>query len=497
MSAPGLFEPRPKRPSRKRCLVEDLDPESQELELKEPAFKRRREETPILDWLGDLPAPPLKILTEISRSRSVPAELNDDQIRPTATNLREHLESLVAIDEMGDRRACNRQENRRDDDNDTQRTGKSTITRVKSISSKYRAVLEGNDVVIDARGNKISPTIRQFLDQEILKTRTSPPLSYEAVESTMTSMIDWGNSTENAVNGFINSHMFPVQRQGISVGGNSQWPTAALPFDPEYGLALSAPKPDYHVGYTPGIRSGFSKSQSHVIYHPYATPYTKPGTGNVLPFLTVELKSEATGGTLYQAENQAAKNGTYSLKAIDWLLDEANASQTKTQLDTIAFSMAGTGRFVVLSVHWYSPEDRIYYMSYVKGFQTTEPEHIQACHSTVKNIVDWAVGTRHKTLKEVLQTLFPLSHQWSEKRTAVAAELDHSGAGEKEEEVIVTRKPMAKRIMPEPSVHVNQSSQSFSSTQPLRSLGDRRTSTTKDTSVTRDSKPGKFVLNRK
>ncbi|KAL9124218.1 MAG: hypothetical protein Q9217_006429 [Psora testacea] len=415
MSIFEVLEPTPQR-ALKRSFIEDLDPEHQEPELEEPTPKRRREKAPVRNWLSNVPAPSLKALAEISRPRSVPAKFNENEVPPTAEDLRRYSKSRWAIDEMGDRRDCDRH---RDDDSFSQRTSKTTATRVITTSSKYRSVLEGNDVVIDSKGSKISPAVRQFLDQEILKKRTSPPLLYEAVDSTMTSMINWGNSTENAVNGFINSQMFPAQRQGVSIGGNSQWPTAALPYDPNYGLYMAAPKPDFHVGYTPGIDSGFSKSGRGVIDHPCATAYTKPGTGTILLFLT------------------AAGSGTYSLRAIDWLLDQAKASQANRQTDTIAFSMAGTGRLVVLSVHWYSPEDRIHYMSYVKGFQTSEPGHVQACNSTVKNIVDWAVGIRHDKLKVVLQTLFPLTRQWSEKRTATAAQFDEPGAGEEEEEVIV------------------------------------------------------------
>lgn len=486
MSVSALLEPTPQR-ALKRSFAENLDPEHQEPELEEPVLKRRREEAPVCDWLSNVPAPSPKALAEISRPRSVPAKFNHNEVLSTAEDFRRYSKSRWVIDEMGDRRDRDR---RRDDDSSSQRTSKTTATRIKTTSSKYRSILEGNDVVIDSKGSKISPAVRQFLDQEILKERTSPPLSYEAVDNTMTSMMNWGNSTENAVNGFINSQMFPAQRQGVSIGGNSQWPTAALPYDPNYGLHMAAPKPDFHVGYTPGIDSGFSKNGRGVIDHPYATAYTKPGTGTALPFLTVELKSEATGGTLYQAENQAAGSGTYSLRAIDWLLDHAETSQVNRQTDTIAFSMAGTGRLVVLSVHWYSPEDRIHYMSYVKGFQTSEPGHIQTCNSTVKNIVEWAVGTRHDKLKDVLQTMFPLTHQWSEKRTATAAQLDEPGADEEEdeeeEEVIVVEKRVAKSRRSEPSRGSRQSAtQSFASTQ---SLGDRCSSMTEDTSMTRGSR---------
>ena len=493
MSVSEVLEPRPKRPPLKRCFIEALDPENQEPELEEPAPKRRREESPVLvlGWLSKI---------QIPRPQSVPAKFNDDQVPLTVEDLRGYPKSPLPIDEMGDRQVWDRRDKGRgDDDSSSQRTGKSTITRVKPTSSRYRSVLEGNDVRIDPTGEKISEAVRDLLNTDILKTRISPPLSQNQLMSTMRSMNKWGSSTENAVNGFISSPMFPVDHPGLALGGNSPWPRAALPYDQDYGYPMSTPKPDYHLGYNPGMDSGFSKQQLHVVDHPYAKPYIQPGTGNILPFLTVELKSEATGGTLFHAENQAAGSGTYCQRSMEWLLDQAKASQNRRETDTVAFSMSGTGRLVVLSVHWHSLEDRTYYMSYVKGFQTSEKDQVQACHSTVKNIIEWAVGTRHKGLGNVLQQLFPLSQQWTDKRTATAAELDDPGDNdeeddEEEDEVIEVRpKRVAKSRRSGPLRRTSRSfaaTQSFTSTQ---SSGDRRSAATKDTSVTKGSKPFSYI----
>ena len=315
-------------------------------------------------------------------------------------------------------------------DTSSQTTGKSNITTIKPSSSKYRSVLEYNHVEIDSTGLKMSPGIQELVQANILKGRSSPPLSQNVLNNTVTSMNLLGSSTGNVVNNFMSSAMFPVARSNLGHGGNSIWPRAALPFDPDYGYGISTPKPDYHVGYAIGKKSGFTAQEAHVLDHTRAQNYTQPGTGSILPFITVEMKSEATGGTLFHAENQAAGSGTYSVRAMEWLLDQAKAESTA--VDSVSFSIAATGRLVVLSIHWFSPEEKIYYMSYVKSFNTTDTEHVQACHNTVKNIVDWAVGDRHDKLKKTLQTLFPLSKQWS-KRSSMAAQLD--GEDEKVDEI--------------------------------------------------------------
>ena len=181
----------------------------------------------------------------------------------------------------------------------------------------------------------MSDAVREMVNRDILKKRTSPPsppLPPELLNHTVTSMDQWGNSTENVVNNFVTSSMFPVHQPGVALGGNSLWPRAALPYDPNYGYPISTPKLDYHVGYAVGKQSGFSPQQAHVIDHSYAQKYTQLGTGNSMPYLTVELKSEATGGTLWHAENQAAGSGTYCVTAMDWLLEQSKAFEKLQRL---------------------------------------------------------------------------------------------------------------------------------------------------------------------
>lgn len=501
MSILQVLEPTPQRPSLKRSFLEDLDSE-----IQGSAPKRCRDWSPLCEWLSNISAPKPRAIAKISRSRSLPAttppsladisrsqslrlEFDDNQDPPAIEDLIGTPTSLLTIDEIGDRQDKNR--SRRDDDSFSQRTCKSSITKIKPISTNYRSVLEYNDVEIDPTGNKISKEIRSLLDTHILKKRTSPPLSHDVLKITGESMNEWGSSTENVVNSFISSPMFPIHRSGIGLGGNSPWPRAALPYNQDFGFPISTPTPDYHVGYDTGIKSGFSAQQAHVINHPQARPYTQPGTGNVLPFLTVELKSEATGGTLYHAENQAAGSGTYSLRAMEWLFDQANAPQQDRQTDTVTFSMTGTGRLVILSAHWHSPEDRMYYMSYVKGFIASEPEQVQACHNTVKNIVEWGLGKRHSKLGDILQQLFPLTQQWTEKRTVTAAELDDPGADDEGDEgmeaidSVPRRVAKSRRSEREGTRRSPSTAQSFPSTQ---SLGDRCLIASKDTSVTQGVK---------
>ena len=244
MSVLKVLEITPQRPSLKRSFVEDLDPE-----IQRPATKRPQQWLPVHDWLNTVPvpksralvemfrsrsvpatAPPSKALVNIYRSQSMPLEFNDNQDPPAI----EDLTGTLAIDEIADRR---------DEDSFSQRTGQSSITKIISTSTRYRSILEYNNVEIDPTGSKISKEVRSLLDTDILKRRTSPPLSQDILKSTRESLNKWGSSTGNVVNSFVSSPMFPIHQPGIGLGGNSPWPRAALPYNRDFVFPISTPNP--------------------------------------------------------------------------------------------------------------------------------------------------------------------------------------------------------------------------------------------------------------
>lgn len=123
-----------------------------------------------------------------NRPQSVLARFDNNQLPPTIENLLEHPKSSLAIDEMGDRRESGRRDWDRENDSLSQNTDKTTLTKIKPSSTKYQSVLEYNDVKIDRTGLKMSTAVRKLVETSILKQRTSPPLSQDLLNSTVTSM---------------------------------------------------------------------------------------------------------------------------------------------------------------------------------------------------------------------------------------------------------------------------------------------------------------------
>ncbi|KAI0871209.1 hypothetical protein GGS24DRAFT_510000 [Hypoxylon argillaceum] len=285
----------------------------------------------------------------------------------------------------------------------------------------YRSTLFNNGIYIDYSGRMISTPLRMFLDTQILKHRGSPQLRDEAVAKVIDVAEELADNTEGLTAKLMRTEMFPFDRPGIAEGGSSPWSTAALPNNAEYQYAVTAPKPDVHFGYPTNQRSSWSTTQSNVITHPAARPYTQPARGNTFPFVSVEMKSEAAGGTLYVAENQAAGSGSHCVNSLLWLLQQAGTDHDSIQIDTIAFTIALSHRQAVFYLHWYSEVDHRYYMSFLESYSSMRPADIRACNSTVKNILDYGLGQRKKTIGVALGALYPFPKQWKQARSAHTA----------------------------------------------------------------------------
>ena len=269
----------------------------------------------------------------------------------------------------------------------------------------YRSVLYNNGIRIDYTGEKIPEALRVVLNRDILKDRPSR-LSSEEIAETM----NIADHSEGQVYDLIGTAMFPIKRREIGRGGNTLWNFDALPRQHVYPIPLATPKPDIYCGYSTGPNTAWSRDETAVIDHPAARRVTQPSGDICLPFLVCELKSEAEGGTLWQAENQAAGSGSYCVNSIRWLLNEAYPSEAHSVNDSIAFSACVTHREAIFHVHFYSPADDRFYMSWIATCESMR--HVQRCNHIIQNIVDYGLGVRQTKIRQALAQLIPFPKHW-------------------------------------------------------------------------------------
>ena len=334
------------------------------------------------------------------RPSSCPATLDVNKHRTTPL-------SLAAIQQMS-------QQQSQYGDN----AGSSSITsqsgRPGTSHPMYRGTLYNNYITLDYSGRQMPEELRSFASTQILKQRESPQLEDEGVSKVIDAVEELADSTEGPTAKLIRTDMFPFEHPGIGEGGNSPWNTVASPNNPKHHYDLSALKPDTHFGYPTNQRSAWSSTQTNVITHPVARPYAQPARGNTFPFLMVEMKSEAAGGTIYVAENQAAGSGSHSVNALLWLLQEGGTYDSSSLTDTLAFTITMSHREARFYLHWYSKADRRYYMSFLESYSSVKARDIRAYNNTIKNISDHGLGARRTVISTALEALFPFPQHWKQ-----------------------------------------------------------------------------------
>ena len=294
-------------------------------------------------------------------------------------------------------------------------------TRPSTSDPLYRELIYRNNIDLDPSGKKIEEEIQKLLDTHILKGRDSPPMTEAEVFDVVDTAVDLLDYAEGKASDLIETKAFPVKRRGIAEGRNTQWSTDALPSNPKHPYQLSAPKPDRHYGYPLGRKSDWTDEEMAVVDHRTAQAYTQPTRENLFPFLMLEIKSEATGGVLYVAENQAVGSGVHSVASLRWLLTQAFPSEVPAATDAVAFTGAVSPRAAVFYILWYSDKKGRYIMSKFRNVSFMEgPESpdIQRCKNVMKNILDYGVEVRQPIIKKALAKLDPIPPHWKKSRPA-------------------------------------------------------------------------------
>lgn len=443
----------------------------------EATSKRQRLDTPILSWLDDIQSAAV-----LDRPQSAPPRSSSFKLAPSMQSSFQYTGHSCISKDM--------------DETASQTTNKSsgtqqTATSIRPSNPLYDNVLRFNNVHVDPLGEKITREIQDLVDDMFFKSRPSPPISGEEFKSAAKKMNAWGTKTEAAVSQIHTTPLLPIDEPRLSVAANAQWPSDALPDNPDYSHSISAPKPDYCVGY--GAHTGFSVKQMNVLDHSHAVKYCQPASSVYNPFLIVELKSEGTGGVLLQAERQAAGGGTFAVSALQWLCSEAGVSVSST--DTVAISMVASGRLGCLWIHWYSSVEEIYYASKFGSFFFDKRDDVQVLHNAIKNILDWGLGTRLELIKRALDSLNPTPLHWSQVKMKKVNQ---------NYKVIESREVTAEDEDEDDMVSLRQSitstgSGSFSSSRgrhpsrskSIRSSQSRNSSNTRRTSVSKISKSAK------
>lgn len=307
-------------------------------------------------------------------------------------------------------------------DRDSQPTAGSASAqseRLNSSSAMFRGVQKANGLVIDNTGRKIPRDVQELVTKHLRKARDSARLSEEDVDQVLQSIMEVWDTPEPTMSDIIAPPLFPLSAAGLAQGRDILWSTKPLPRQSAYPYALPAPQTDRHLGFPTTLKSTWTLEELAVADHVNMRPYSQPTKENIFPSFLVEGKSEAQNGTLYGAEGQLASAGAHCVNSWMHTLDLLDPNRTHLSADAIVFSVAVSQRQAVAYVHYFNPDDAIFYMSYVDNFYFVEA--VQKCRDHVMNVIDWLLTTQQPMVRDALQRLHAMTKAWKKGRSAPSA----------------------------------------------------------------------------
>ncbi|PKY05492.1 hypothetical protein P168DRAFT_232923 [Aspergillus campestris IBT 28561] len=204
--------------------------------------------------------------------------------------------------------------------------------------------------------------------------------------------------------------------------------TATLPVQPGpmpiTPFTLKNPRPDISVGISgQGLATTLQSRQvrngkyllndlqetGELISDPGLTPLNLR-----FPFFLVEAKSGATGGNLYQAQNQAAVSGASAIEVLKALYQKSEGRRPSntaspavggTMCQLLTFSATTEGPICELWAHFWDEANDSHYMANIDTWRTTCRDKAFDFVSKISTILNWGSATFHNAVVEHL-TLF-------------------------------------------------------------------------------------------
>lgn len=290
----------------------------------------------------------------------------------------------------------------------TPSSSKTKTTAVSVTDVKYRGSLSYRSIYIGCRDPPIE------LMRRATEIISHPRALLELDDATVQELRDTLRRMENEAETTISNHItdavgkIPDQRLA-SVVGRLWSDSVPVPLRQDFFTAqvpLPRPKPDLAFGYSIAAFNDRQLNAINLLVDGQSMrSYAMPDKQLRFPFLTIEFKSQATGGSHYIATNQVAGAGAIALNGYMELIERGAGTAPFDFHEPLFFSLAIDHAYAQIYVHWVQRDaaaaaaggQRPPYSFHVERLA----EHLlrgadgaRAVVRAVRNILDYAYGPR-------------------------------------------------------------------------------------------------------
>lgn len=148
--------------------------------------------------------------------------------------------------------------------------------------------------------------------------------------------------------------------------------------------------------------------------------YAMPDDSLLFPFLSVEFKSQAKGGTHYIASKQVANAGAIALHGYLELMQRSSQAQKLDTNEPLFFSATIDNQQMRVNVHWLGgggpSKDSGYSFNVelVACYFLNKKEEAMAAMRAIRNILDYSLDRRLKGICDALDEYHGLRERFSD-----------------------------------------------------------------------------------
>lgn len=216
---------------------------------------------------------------------------------------------------------------------------------------------------------------------------------------------DLATGTEQDIITQLGAKLIPamgdVPHQSLQSSTDKLWANAvALPLKPDvYDTPppLSRPKPDLVFGYSKIAFNTKQETAINSLVDQLGQKYAMPDGKVRFPFLGIEFKSQAVGGTHFIAANQVANAGAIAIEGTLQLVRRISAEENLDFDEPQFFSLSIDHAMAYVNVHWLSKnaeDGAICFQMEQLLLYALDAAGIKAINRAVKNILDYGVNKR-------------------------------------------------------------------------------------------------------
>lgn len=286
---------------------------------------------------------------------------------------------------------------------------KSAATAANVKDSDYHRSLALRNIYIE-RIDPPSELMRRA--REIMADQRAGPQTDDA---TAQGLVRKARELQSANEDFVTRGLSPIVHEPderLTMSANQLW-SDSVPIRLKPGiltnpLRLPTPKPDRAFGYSQLV---FTDNQlatiDLLVDNKFGKSYAMPDKNIRFPFLNIEFKSQANGGTHYIATNQVAGAGAIALYGHLELMRRSSRARKVDMNEPQFFSVTIDHELVRINAHWLSgdpSEDRPYnfHVETVERYLLNEEGRVRAAMRAIHNILDYSLEERLNNICEAL-----------------------------------------------------------------------------------------------